>query len=555
MSVYYNVKVKNDNEDPIIFKTNETSFIPILNNQENYEVGVKRFKIPTSEIDFYRLYPQKQVLSTGMIIRKTGGGQIGYRVLDDMFIPETVLKSEYDNDTQTYFNTVTSNEEYCDYLNSCLYRNMIHSQIFSFATLLNEGEFETTTGLVKYHRTYTGTFNVFTNINLASVIIPQEITNGAFSSETVPNQGVKKPRKITHFELNILSMEDGGFGNGSMSLSDITFYLLVLNSDDDLVERIPIIQDLCYGKTINDFNTEFPKGIKISPAGRPNVMSNNNWNNTGKAVHFALPNVEDAHRLFMKYGEYYSYQLFAVSKNQLQDSGFDIDCSLDIYMSNDNFFSVGTDNIPGASHTDEGSLTNMPYFSFDTGLQRIVFNCEYIALKNSFDIFINEGLRNAMGYDCSIIKNTPLQKFGNTADLTNANLRGGFIKFTNEIITDDTTPLRFIEQQNSVFKRNYLYSLIITADSLAINGEFEGDGRSQRKILSDFEIDPGLNFRDYLVYQPTGNSVRYYKLNSTNTLNNITLQVFYLDMNNNLKPLSIGQDFIGSVKLHFKKIF
>ena len=136
----------------------------------------------------------------------------------------------------------------------------------------------------------------------------------------------------------------------------------------------------------------------------------------------------------------------------------------------------------------------------------------------------------------------------------NSNLNGGIIVFNNNSITSDTSVTQYIEQQLSIFKRNYLYGLVIVSDSLSISGEFEG-GKSQRKIVSDFMIDPSVNFRDYYLHQPEGNSVRYYQMNSPENLNNINLEVFYLDMNNNMKQLNIGQDYTGSIKLHFKKNF
>ena len=96
MSVYYNVKVGNDNEEPVLMKTNETSFIPILENQEKYEVGVKRFKIPTSEIDFYRVYPQRQVMYSNMNLASRSPSQ-NKKYLTDLFT-NTVSQDEHDND-------------------------------------------------------------------------------------------------------------------------------------------------------------------------------------------------------------------------------------------------------------------------------------------------------------------------------------------------------------------------------------------------------------------------------------------------------------------------
>ena len=89
---------------------------------------------------------------------------------------------------------------------------------------------------------------------------------------------------------------------------------------------------------------------------------------------------------------------------------------------------------------------------------------------------------------------------------------------------------------------------------MSINGEYEGNGKETRKIISDFEIDPSTNFRDYLIYQPEGNSVRYYDMNSSQDLRTVALSVFYKDINGNNNPLYIGSGYTGSIKLHFKPI-
>jgi hypothetical protein len=62
MSVYYNIKLENDDQEEKRFNVDSNSFIPVLNHQERYSVGVKRFKIPTSQIDLYRIYPNRQFL-------------------------------------------------------------------------------------------------------------------------------------------------------------------------------------------------------------------------------------------------------------------------------------------------------------------------------------------------------------------------------------------------------------------------------------------------------------------------------------------------------------
>lgn len=143
----------------------------------------------------------------------------------------------------------------------------------------------------------------------------------------------------------------------------------------------------------------------------------------------------------------------------------------------------------------------------------------------------------------------------NTSD--EVNLKGGILEYDYSIIQNagvvqDDKEISIIEPELSVYKRNFLYGLAITGNSFSISGEYEGEGKSTRKILSDFESDPSTNFRDYYIYQPSGNSVRYYQMNTTMPLRDIFVSVFYRDMNGNYQLLKLGAGYIASIKLHFR---
>jgi len=108
------------------------------------------------------------------------------------------------------------------------------------------------------------------------------------------------------------------------------------------------------------------------------------------------------------------------------------------------------------------------------------------------------------------------------------------------------------EKEVSVFKRNFFYGLELTTNRLPIEGEIVGDGNAQKKILTDFVADPSQTARDYLLYQPSGNSVRYYPLNSDQPLDALDLQVNYSDINGIVRPLNIGLGYSASIKLEFR---
>ena len=92
----------------------------------------------------------------------------------------------------------------------------------------------------------------------------------------------------------------------------------------------------------------------------------------------------------------------------------------------------------------------------------------------------------------------------------------------------------------------------IITNRLPIEGEIVGDGNEQKKILTDFNIDPSTVVRDFLLYQPSGNSVRYYQLNSDQPLDSVDIAVNYIDINAISRPLNLKMGTSASVKLEFR---
>ena len=101
-------------------------------------------------------------------------------------------------------------------------------------------------------------------------------------------------------------------------------------------------------------------------------------------------------------------------------------------------------------------------------------------------------------------------------------------------------------------ERRFLYGLEFTTNRLAVLGEVGSGGNNRKKILTDFEIDPANTGRDYLLYSPSGNAVRYYKLGTDQPLNAVDCSVFYTDMLGFSHPLIINNNLCASIKLEFK---
>jgi hypothetical protein len=86
---------------------------------------------------------------------------------------------------------------------------------------------------------------------------------------------------------------------------------------------------------------------------------------------------------------------------------------------------------------------------------------------------------------------------------------------------------------------------------MATQGEIVGNGQSTRKVITDFKIDPSTTRRDYLVYQPDG-AIRYYPLQSTQPLRELSLQFFFEDTRGKLRLLNVPARQVLSCKLEFR---
>ena len=92
------------------------------------------------------------------------------------------------------------------------------------------------------------------------------------------------------------------------------------------------------------------------------------------------------------------------------------------------------------------------------------------------------------------------------------------------------------------------------SNSLAIDGEFSGNGREKVKLLSDYEVDPMAlgGARDYLLFQPAGNSVRFFSINTSIPLSTVSLRVRYVSRTGHAYDLLLGPGAMATIKVEFR---
>lgn len=554
-SIYYNIS-QFDKNDTKQFLVNETSFDNILEQQNQYQVGVKRFKIPASEIDTFRIYPNRYVLGVKFWdsgITSDNDGNAFFNV--DLFNGNSFSKKEFDPLYEGGSNYMTVNSQF--HFTQILTRSMLNAISQKIINKGNKiaypatGNQQNTTGYVEMLLTATNSAYNITDYKSNVVDFPFTPNQSPLTSSVDTNNG--SARKLLGFTLHIKSINYNSGDN--VFMEDLNFNLEV-NSRKDATSTTTTLYDLIIGSglfkgvRLKDFNTKFPNGFKISSFGSLVQGGQSEFLPFQTPTFFPKNDVD--FQILGQPSDYMSYTLqIFTNTNTANPPNVSITSDFSTLGTNSQWFVKESGQV--ITGDNDALFQPPPFFSLNSELEkRLQLNTYLGQLTAPFEIYMNEALQNIVGFDAIPLPDNMIFEGYTTGG---ANLDGGVLVYdpTVKDIDTDNSVIEILEPELSLFKRNFLYSILITANSLSIAGEYEGNGQSQRKILSDFEIDPSTNFRDYLIYQPQGRSVRYYDMNSSQPLRDIFVSVFFRDMNNIIRPLEIGAGFTGSIKLHFRK--
>ena len=561
MSVYYNINLKNENEQSKLFQINDNAFAPILDKMDDFQVGIKRFKIPTDSVDFYRIYPEYSIMAVGVPVYNQKKNEMTWGQL----CPQKQLyNNDFDTDEGTHYQLVRSNDEYANILSrrfNALFRTNL---VFRNQTVVGSAE----TNIGMFFQTNTENLSgaaLTRNFNDTSAITGGVIAR-LVSGNVNGNKGNSNmSRRCFSWEVNVGAMTFPT--NSNRSATGLGMGILVEASygqgSSNFQKFIPLWYNMGQGLTLAELAAKYPNGFKISSYGDYPLVDDMNIK-TNETPHYYPSNNQDLDEILMSYNEYCKFSVIwyyngesGVLPTMTASSNIKVDGSNDPIM-------VGSIDLrqPTIYTQDIGDTLQVkfPRFKFDDDLQRLVFSSsDYMARQ--LQIFVNPYLKNRLGF--AVVEQNPIfNTTGSSSYNLNANPStysnqdGGFLKFSQNpsLESDDKFMNDYVEQQSSIFKRNLVFGIIITANNFSFQGEFLGGGDKKLNILSDFEIDPSTNFRDFYIYQPEGNSVRYYDMVSSAPLRDVFLSVYYLDMNNNIKPMRINQGTMGSVKLHFRPI-
>ena len=649
MSVFYNITKNNKNSEPIDLITSDTSFNELLDNQSNYEVGVKRFKIPTSEVDFYRIYPRRAYIGTRW--DNSGRASTTNLQINDLYNLANTFQKDYDTIENERYMIVKSHKHFTQILTRTFWKTIYDYMDLNSVVANISYANEATRGLSNIGKLFQGNTTAITPSS--SYIYTTHSPNIVFSNTENPFLAGKTTysRRTLSWDFKLVSL--ALVSGDDVLIRDLDFFIqltvltgtLTGTTPDTKVVRFTLFNNLCGDEPVSSFNSIFPNGLMVSSYGSLKQTPRSDYNKDFTPNLF-INDDSDIETILGSYGEYSKIEYGVETKRDYTNSPV-ITVAMESYI----YHSNEATWVEGLNTADTAALKNAPLPMFDTignGNNQLQLHTYHSYMSKGLKIWANQGLLNMIGFDSSeyspafntieytssnIFIGSATEQFGiaagtgytattiyttsmtssggsgltpirnptirvdsvnGTGGLTTisivdggegltkgmlfrliggnnggifrvdrinplgeVNLKGAILEYDFSIIQNggvvqDDREISIVEPELSVYKRNFLYGLAITGNSFSISGEYEGEGKSTRKILSDFESDPSSNFRDYYIYQPSGDSVRYYQMNTTMPLRDVFVSVFYRDMNGNYQLLKLGSGYIASIKLHFR---
>lgn len=568
MSIFYNLFKQND--EMRIGETatfSEISYMPILKDQGNYLVGVKRFKLPSQGIDYFRIYPNRYFLGNS-----SPDSSIDYQINESCHITDIFFSKgdnyqgyDYDAEQQEYYIEINSDQAFASVLNRTIAQSF-QSRYSSSQT------------------THSKVFNSPLNFASQTAGYPFVLTDG--SGYDFPLTAVSDGQTFLGFECHLREINSiTTLLPADRTMGDIVIdaeYISVDSSGKNVITYIPLLSGFAQDVKISEFNTKFPGGVVISsyakqPSSKYQFVGMYNY--TGALYMYPEGNEDLDNAVgFMMAEAAAGGGAVAPTMNfrirMLNGDGTDTPqvaftprVDLRVFTGDSEAFGrFGTTNNYATDTASLHAIANgVPHFNMDNTSQRmsLSFPSWLIAGKHG-GVYCSNGLLELMNFGSS--KVNQLYQANNTnalamvddnvasnkAVLSSKSQLGGFLDAidVNKNLSNESA-VELVENHPSQYKRSFLWGIQIRSNNLSNDGEFVNAGRVSQKILTDFIIDPSSNsVRDYLIFEPQ--MERFYPLNASGDLRQLDVSVFYVDMNNNTHLLPLPPNTSASIKIEFR---
>ena len=590
---YYNISLTNDGVDPIRFETNETAFEPFLTEPQGYEVGVKRFKLPIDSVDLIRIYEKELMLGYNLdrTNRTTNPEQIN--VFD---LSELLLKRR-DPVTGKRYAVVHSQAEFVRVMNGSL--NEAMSASFPNPALITrtfhpDGSVTGTTAQSFPETTATQVETIVGFTGVQHVLQWAAAPGGVYSLGNFAGFGMGRgpnyiagntdvasylSRKVQALTLelhnfSLVSGEDIYFSSWEMYMSVL---MPGLGTTTNKLRTFCMFKGALPQLRLSQFATYFPHGVAFDTNGALDPRTYDVFTTpipTTTVTFMILETDRVRDEVLLSFGEYNKVS-FAGTTRIKAATGQSTTVQYDLYYgqwSTNQPYWLRGDGVFGQTNSyvsstltafdASDSIQGMPRFIWDDTTQRISLAVSPKMLTNGITFYVNEGLRKILGFDSGPVPRINTITSGGSVVQNPLSIHTLILHVPTSTLTlpavlpnsvAETLEV-YSENHSSVYAREWLWGLEILSNSLAITGEFSGNGKERQKILSDFEIDPMLlaGKRDNLIYQPSGNSVRFFQINTASPLSTMQISARYVSRAGHSYPLMLSPGMLGTVKIQFR---
>ena len=602
MSIYFNFQIEGDRFEDV--DANDTILLgsgSIVDEQQAYQVGVCRFKIPLTKIPLFRIYAEEYLTTMGFrgaydwLPAGTGfkalqwsrtafmGGQHIYcENVEGQSYGRYGYDIDYNKKNRATVSTVRRDRIYIDIYSHDEFVDMLNrAWCKSFQYNINE----LATGTVQ--NTYT--LNVAASTVLGSGTLNDGMTS--LGSITVPH----RPSTLTGFAGEIISgiklnvkKFTSTLPGSPIDFSSFNFFLQQKNNAGTVLKTWFFNKNILRGLTDFDGTVagEVKKQITFALEVGADILAQDCYDSTlydkysnvaGLASPFLLvPNATDFTGVIGQraddptVAQNYTYNLMC-HNTSYQNGGNGRSATIgvlgEITLTMETMVLASIPTTVELQDISYGSTeTLIPQFKWDSDKEKI-----FLSRNNIWDswfgteFYMNQALANLLSFEryktIDIKSKADIESVLGTSAYRDGSEVGGIYTFPLLIEKLDAGSDvngrelnewdEFYETFKSTFARDMLDSIIITSGTIATQGEIVGNGKTTRKVITDFKLDPAATARDYLLYQPSG-AIRYYPLQSTQPLRIVDIKIEWQDIKGILRQLIVPPLQTCSVKLEFR---
>ena len=189
-------------------------------------------------------------------------------------------------------------------------------------------------------------------------------------------------------------------------------------------------------------------------------------------------------------------------------------------------------------------ITDAPFITLNANTKLCSFNCEQAYQSQNVEIGFNLNLYQYFPAWYVFVDGVGLNFWFN---IKTKNF------YNNTAIINGLPYFTIPQEYGTLFLWNDFQTILFETDTIPSSSEFLPSQKNDtRKILTDFQVQAGLNDRQAIQYYPQAD-LRWYDLQSNKSILNMDLKIYWEDKVGKVYPLYLSEIDTASLKVQFRK--